>query len=383
MNYLSFLFLLILCINKSFSKYFNYLIDKVAYLDIQDDRQMVGDAFVIESNGKYAMIDVGYGSNNSASFPSVKKYLEDNGIKKLEWLLITHNHEDHDGGVIDLLELVDIKKVYTKDYQGYDVSCKGVEIDLCENRNTKLKAWYNIINTIESKNIPIEYVTKDFNKKLILGNYIFTLFNTDHAFEKYADFCLREGSCNENINSIIAVAKNHDRYYYFSADSENYPENLVEAYDPNGIANWVEIAKEYFNIDHFDVFKSSRHGFASNNGSEVYKAAKPDICIISTKANKETSSGNAAGKPFKRADEEERPRPNNPKPNGGFGSNPGGFGGGRPGGGGFSIGNPNEVRENILSGNPNTEIYYTGAGTVEVIQIRNKIIVKQLEDAHA
>jgi len=396
MNCLSFLFLLILCINKSFSKFIDNSVDKVAFLDIQDDRQMVGDAFVIESKGKYAMIDVGYGSSNSASFPSVKKYLEDNGIKQLEWLLITHNHDDHDGGVIDLLNIVDIKKVYTKDYQGYDVSCNGVEIDQCEKRNSKLQAWNNIISAIKSKNIPIKYVTKYFNKTITLGNYKFKLFNTDHAFEKYADFCLSTGSCNENVNSIVAVAKNRKRYYYFSADSENYPTDLVEAYDPNGIAYWVEIAKEYYNIDHFDVFKASRHGFASNNGSDVYQAAKPDICVISTKANKETSNGNATGRIFKRADEgevnaipEEKPKSNRPSFPGGSGGFPGGGAGGASGfpgggaGGGFSFGNPNEVKENILSGNPNTEIYYTGAGTVEVIQSGNEITVNQLEDAHA
>jgi len=372
MNCLSFLILLILCINKSFSKSLNCSTDKVAFLDIQDDRQMVGDAFVIESKGKYAMIDVGYGSNNNASFSSVKKYLEDNGIKQLEWLLMTHNHEDHVGGVIDLLELVDIKKVYTKEYQGYDVSCKGIEIDQCESRNKKLQTWNNLISTIQSKNIPIVYVTKDFKRKLILGNYKFTLFNTDHAFEKYADFCLSGGSCNENVNSIVAVAKNRNRYYYFSADSENYPKDLVEAYNPNGIAYWVEIAKEYFNIDHFDVFKASRHGFASNNGSEVYVAARPDICVISTKANKETT-----GNKFKRQDIPEG-KPKSNRPSGGAGGFPGGGAGG-----GFSFGNPNEVKENILSGNPNTEIYYTGAGTVEVTQRGYEITVNQLEDAHA
>jgi len=380
MNCLSFLFLLILCINKSFSKPHKCTTDKVAYLDIQDDRQMVGDAFVIESKGKFAMIDVGYGLNNGdASFPSVKKYLDDHGITEFEWLLMTHNHDDHIGGVKDFLKYYQVKKVYTKEYQVYDVSCNGIEIENCESRNQKLEAWNDLINTIKSKNIPIEYVTKDFNKTIYLGHFRFNLFNTDHAFEKYADFCLKNGSCNENINSIVAVARNRKRYYYFSADSENYPADLVEAYDPNGIANWVKLTKEYYNIDHYDVFKSSRHGFASNNMSEVYKEAKPDICVISTKANNQTKS--------KRADEPAAPTEEvggNQRPNGGRPNGQGGrpnFPGGA--GGGFSFGNPNEVRENILSGNPNTEIYYTGAGTVEVLQTGSKIVVRQLEDAHA
>jgi len=365
---------------------------------------MVGDAIVIESEGKFAMIDVGYGlSNGDVSFPAVQKYLDDHYINNFEWLLITHNHEDHDGGVIDLLNNYNVQKVYTKDYQGYDVSCKNIsmdQIDQCQNRNKKLQGWENIISTIESKNIPIEYVTKDFNKTITLGNYEFKLFNTDHAFEKYADFCLSQGSCNENINSIIAVAKNRDRYYYFSADSENYPTDLLEAYDPNGIANWVELTKEYYNIDHYDVFKSSRHGFASNNGSEVYKAAKPDICVISTKAPAQTegSKGNNNRNKFNFKREEENGTipvfpevDSKPKSSNTFGENqkpsnlPGGAGfpGGGKGGGGFSFGNPEEVKQNILSGNPNTKIYYTGAGTVEVIQIEDEIIVNQLPDSHA
>ena len=78
----------------------------------------------------------------------------------------------------DFLKYYQVKKIYTKEYQGYDVSCNGIEIDQCGNRNQKLAAWNDLIDTIKSKNITIEYVTKDFNKTIYLGHFRFNLFNT-------------------------------------------------------------------------------------------------------------------------------------------------------------------------------------------------------------
>jgi len=60
------------------------------------------------------------------SFQRVKKYIINHEIKKLEWILITHNHGDHIGGIKDLLVIKDLQvgKVYTKRYRASDASCE-------------------------------------------------------------------------------------------------------------------------------------------------------------------------------------------------------------------------------------------------------------------
>ena len=79
------------------------------------------DAIILESNGKYAMIDVGVDYQGKR----VSQYLKDIGIDELEWILITHAHGDHYGGLEKVLNTVTVKSVYVKDITAGKSGRKG------------------------------------------------------------------------------------------------------------------------------------------------------------------------------------------------------------------------------------------------------------------
>ena len=91
--------------------------DRVYIIDTQDlnaknNRYSTSDAIIIESNGKFAMIDTGLKRTSKR----VTRYLKDLGVKELEFVLITHAHIDHCGGFEYLANSsgINIKALYIK-----------------------------------------------------------------------------------------------------------------------------------------------------------------------------------------------------------------------------------------------------------------------------
>ncbi|OUM67990.1 hypothetical protein PIROE2DRAFT_4407 [Piromyces sp. E2] len=265
--------------------------DKVAFLDIQTFKDNIGDCIVIQStnakgNPIFAMIDTGKGS--ALSYEKMLGYLKANNVKQLEWLLISHFHGDHVGGMDKLLESgVKIKKILTKQYHGLDSTVKG-NGTVANFRKTRMQDWNKMIKTINNKKVPIAYIAPNKNDKLQLGNYKFTLFNVDEAFKDYDKICAQFKNCNENTNSVIAVAENNGKYYYFNGDidtlsnsfSKSKDEKLKKAYNQRTVDKWVSKAMKTFNIKHFDVMKASHHGTLYNNIKNAYVVGKPDYCVV-------------------------------------------------------------------------------------------------------
>jgi len=336
MNYLFILFLLIICINKSLEA--NE--DTVTFVDIHTSAEYVGDAIIIQSKGKYAMIDVG--KNEAFSYQKVLKYLtKNNKYVDLEWILFTHYHGDHVYAIRTLLQKkIKIKTIYAKNYGGYERD---------DRYSDKINSWNNTVKAISKKGINLVKITGKTNPTVKLGNFEFHFLNVKQAFKDYFKKCnilnqkynTSTKVCNENSNSIIAIGKNKGKTYYFSGDIENFPKyfnnskkpDLKKIFDNHTPEHWVRKAKKDFNINQFDVFKLSHHGFLRNNNDNQFKEAKPKICIIPTSYRTEK--------------------------------------------------NQDTVIDNILAGNPKAKIFYTGAGTVTVKQTKNgKIKVTQDKDEH-
>lgn len=93
------------------------------------------DAILLESNGKYALIDSGEDwdaitpDNWTPDYPyrqgitqgigyeqQVIHYLEKLGVTKLEFYLATHAHSDHIGSCDEVLRQFSVDKLYIKEY---------------------------------------------------------------------------------------------------------------------------------------------------------------------------------------------------------------------------------------------------------------------------
>lgn len=66
-----------------------------------------GDCSLIISDGQTALIDAGEAEYGD----TVVSYLNSQGIKKLDYVIVTHPHSDHMGGIATVLESFDVGKV--------------------------------------------------------------------------------------------------------------------------------------------------------------------------------------------------------------------------------------------------------------------------------
>ena len=73
-----------------------------------------GDALLLSKDGKYALIDAGETMSPSEreSREAIFAYLDSLGVKKLEFMLLTHQDYDHIGSAIDVLKRYDVGTVY-------------------------------------------------------------------------------------------------------------------------------------------------------------------------------------------------------------------------------------------------------------------------------
>ncbi len=76
-----------------------------------------GESTVIINKGKVIVIDTGDGSNNVTT-----SFLKSKGIKKVDYLILTHNHEDHNGEVISLINNFFISKIIISAYDDSVIS---------------------------------------------------------------------------------------------------------------------------------------------------------------------------------------------------------------------------------------------------------------------
>ena len=76
---------------------------KVYFLDVGE-----ADSILIDSNGKYMLIDAG----NNADGANLVEYLKEKGVKKLDYVIGTHAHEDHIGGMDNVIREFKIGTFY-------------------------------------------------------------------------------------------------------------------------------------------------------------------------------------------------------------------------------------------------------------------------------
>lgn len=81
----------------------------VHYIDVGQ-----GDSELVCCNGEYMLIDAGEPDASDA----VLEYLDRHGIDKLDYLVCTHSHSDHCGGLDAVAESLEVETVFTSPYAG-------------------------------------------------------------------------------------------------------------------------------------------------------------------------------------------------------------------------------------------------------------------------
>lgn len=205
-------------------------INKEDFLLTLDVRQ--GDCLLLKSNNKVALIDTG-GSYNYEYSDNITDYLKSIGIKKIDYLFITHGDMDHIGSSYELINKIKVSKVYfnNNDY----------------NDNEK-----RLIKELEKKSI---FYQKISNKDFYINNFYIKAISYDFD--------------NENDSSIVLLIKNKLSFLLMGDASVKTEERLMSDY----------------NLSKFNVLKTGHHGSRTSSGKSFIDKIKPNYSIISVGKN--------------------------------------------------------------------------------------------------
>lgn len=183
-------------------------------------------------NKNTILIDTG--KNEYKIKNEVIPYLKSIGIKKIDYLIITHGDEDHIGGSITLINNFQVKNVILN---------KGTFTDIEK----------ELIKNLNKKKIPYQI---NINKISLSNHTIYLLNNTKYN--------------NENDNSIITYFTYQKyKFLYMGDASITTEDNLLENYNLNNIS----------------ILKVGHHGSNTSSSKDFISQINPSISLISVGEN--------------------------------------------------------------------------------------------------
>ena len=188
------------------------------------------DAILLESNGHYALIDMGEdydfpdGSDplyplragtTTSNFYAIEdrlfRHLDHVGVPKLDFMLGTHVHSDHIGGADEVLQRYKVDKFYLKRYSDDRITSQSGLWDNLFNYNNALNAarkyGVNVVQDISDKDSHFKLGDMDIQ----LYNYK-NEYGPDGKLKKVYD---------DNPNSIVAVITVNGKKIYLGGDLDN------------------------------------------------------------------------------------------------------------------------------------------------------------------
>lgn len=184
------------------------------------------DSTLIKLNEDVMLIDAG----NNEDGNKIVQFLSEQGINKIDYLIGTHADEDHIGGLDDILENINVEKLYIP-----TIGSEG-------------KDYENALSIAKEKNIQV------FNP--VRGD----TFQIDKA--NCEIMSAMEGEDISDNNSSLVIEMNYfNTKYLFMGDAEKEVENSRK---------WNDI----------DILKVGHHGSNSSSSEKFLTQVKPEYSII-------------------------------------------------------------------------------------------------------
>ncbi len=206
-----------------------------------------GDACLITfPNGSRALIDTGprYGLSDAGKRVIVP-YFEKEGIKRLNYVVLTHPHDDHTGGMLSISETISIDTLVIPDYAGYS------------------DIFLSFIEEIIKRGIAVKRVT--------CGDQLFP-YNGARVYVLHPQ---KNTTSIKNLNNISVILKTVYRNFsiLLTGDAEKEVEQIV--------------SNRYQSFLKADILKAGHHG-SNTSSSEVFiESVNPNLVVISVgKKNK-------------------------------------------------------------------------------------------------
>lgn len=200
---------------------------KIYFVDVGQ-----ADCILINDNNEYSLIDAG----NNEDGEKLVKYFKDLGITKFKYVFGTHAHEDHIGGMDNIIENFQIEHFYMPD------------------AITTTRTFEEVLDALEVKNIAFETSKEDEN---------LTFSDTDFKV-------LHVGKDKKDLNdtSIVLKLTYKNTSYLFMGDATSSVEKDILDKDIKS-----------------DVLKVGHHGSQYSSTISFLKKVSPKYAIIEVGKN--------------------------------------------------------------------------------------------------
>ncbi|MGQ9603883.1 MAG: DNA internalization-related competence protein ComEC/Rec2 [bacterium] len=196
------------------------------------------DAALIETpDGKRILYDCGPCYSDFSRGSPLLKLLEIKGIKRLDCVVITHPHSDHYGGLIDILNRVEIAKVVVGSLAGESL-------------------YMDLLSRIEEKQVPL--VLAESGDSIRLGDVTISILKADGLCSDHYYF-------DPNELSIVSKVTYGRFSILLAADAPAEVQNLVVA-ESQGIESLI--------------LKVAHHGAKGSIDSVFLEEVNPSFAII-------------------------------------------------------------------------------------------------------
>lgn len=281
----------------------------------------------VDSKGKktFALIDTG----RIETSEYMVNYLKNKGVQKLEFVILTHNHGDHTGGMYNLLDSsIKIEKIYYKSgdstYSNWDktkyknIIKKSVEksipiygaylpsetLDINDVEKFKeiLAKYQDCVVGTDVINNDSEFINFLFeNKEKIINNNLLNKMNELNTnikfgcsnvqlynwevFDEEGNVWTKESDKNrevvkdDNNNSIVALLTQGNKRALFTGDMNNLDENA----ETGRIGDETRLKDV---IGDIDFIKLGHHGYQNSNTIDYLNTIKPEYAIITNDEGK-------------------------------------------------------------------------------------------------
>lgn len=201
----------------------------VYFLDVDQS-----DCSIIMNNGQVLMIDTGAPDQ----ITTIREALQSLGITKIDYLIITHQHDDHMGCAQTILQNYEVANI---------IMPKLSKVNMVTTR-----AYENLLSTIKDKQV--HAIAAEPNLTFDLGNAECTI--------------LAPLSQDENLNNMSAVTKVTfgSTSFLFQGDAEKKVESAI-------LSNGTDVSA--------DVIKVGHHGSKTSSSKKYIDEVSPKVAVIS------------------------------------------------------------------------------------------------------
>ena len=236
--------------------------DRIHFLNTDNS-----DAILLESDGRFAMVDAGEDTDNPRGLPGlnlpgfedrVLAYLkahaaDADGKVHLDFIVGTHAHSDHLGGFDTILADPDVSvgRAYLKVYDSSVIN----EEEVREWDNQEV--YDQTVAALEAKNVPI--INEPDNTPFMLGNCRITLLNTEDP--------VPTGKVGENDQSLGVLVETNGTRVFLAGDMDDLT------------GDETRLAPQ---IGKVDLLKVGHHGCEGSSTPAFLQTLMPKICVFTT-----------------------------------------------------------------------------------------------------